>query len=205
MRLYILQNACLVTIIKSSFRPVIELMITLMIAFCAAQLWSGQLILALTSGKWNTPHPGTEQKRVCWGAHSARRSALPDTAVQVTVPSLRLLAPDATSRCRLPGLWKNRGQGSAGSHGRVQPAAGVSPSAPGRGKLRREVGGGRLQTGRRGYCSRERRREIHELFLRQFSSATQRLGCVFSAMQTALYIQHLSWFRDCSYQIVVQC
>lgn len=78
----------------------------------------------------------------------------------VTVPSLRLLAPDTTSRCRVPGFGENRGQGSAESHGRVQPAAGVPPSAPGRGKLRREVGGGRLETGRRGYCSRERSREM---------------------------------------------
>lgn len=57
----------------------------------------------------------------------------PATAVRVTVPSLRLLVP-------VP-LRNFTEEGRVESHGRVQSVEGFPSSAPGRGKLRREVGG----------------------------------------------------------------
>lgn len=85
----------------------------------------------------------------------------------------RAIAAAARSRHHVP-LQTSRtggGQGSAESHGRVQPAAGVPPPAPGRGKLRR--GGGMVGGFKRGGqgTAEEKRGET------DLSTATHRLGC----------------------------
>lgn len=98
------------------------------------------------------------------------RPSRPDTAVQVTVPPLRLLVPDTdASRCRLP--RRTGGVGRTESHGRVQPAAGVPPPAPGRGKLRREAGRRKAASG--AVMLQQKRGCLRSLT--EFGAATQRL------------------------------
>lgn len=71
-----------------------------------------------------------------------QRAARPARTLQCRLPCHRCGCSLPTPRpaADFPGPERNTGEGSAESHGRVQPAAGVPPSAPGRGKLRREVG-----------------------------------------------------------------
>lgn len=86
------------------------------------------------------------------------------------MPSLRLLAPDTTSRCRLAGPGEEHGRsGTAESHGRVQPAVGVPPSAPGRGK---ELWGGSGGSGgvEAGDGAERILQHRHEMFFRTVQS-----------------------------------
>lgn len=92
-----------------------------------------------------------------------QRAARPARTLQWRLPCRRCgcSLPTSTSRCRLPEPGRNTGEGSADSHGRVQPAAGVPSAAPGRGKLCREVGEWEAANGAaRTLQQREERREM---------------------------------------------
>lgn len=83
-----------------------------------------------------------ELERICWCAHSAVPVRTPQCRLRCLLCGCSKPTPTPTaSRCRLPP--HNTGRGPTESHGRGQPAAGVPPPAPGRGKVRggEEVGG----------------------------------------------------------------
>lgn len=96
-------------------------------------------MLPLTSGEARFGHlhpPGPGQERVCRGAHSA----IPSGHRSAGCRQISAAARPRHRRVPLQTSAEKTGVGRADSHGRVQPAAGVPPPAPGRGKLRREAG-----------------------------------------------------------------
>lgn len=124
----------------------------------------------MTSGELRFGHPyppGPEQERVCWGAQSAIPSGHRSAGYRATSAAAR----PRHRRVPLQTSAENTGVGRTESHGRVQPAAGVPPPAPGRGKLRREVGRRKAASG--AVILQQKRGCLRTLT--EFGAATQRL------------------------------